>query len=211
MIKIAIVGNIGCGKSTLIDNLKKDLEFLKFAIFDEPIKEWKEWLELFYKDQERWAFSFQMKILMSHLKIPQDKPLITERSPFTAKEIFTDMLYHEKKISDLEYKLYCDFYNLKSVWKPDFFIYLKTDPEICHKRINNRQRKSELNIPLEYIQKLHNYHENVFKNKTCYILDGNKSPDEIYSSFRKLCGLVLHKELEKNGIIIHCNEKDFRS
>ena len=53
-------------------------------------------------------------------------------------------------------------------------IYVKTDPEICQKRIGIRSREGET-IPLEYSVKCHNYHENWINNSLCdtLILDGN--------------------------------------
>jgi deoxyadenosine/deoxycytidine kinase len=39
------------------------------------------------------------------------------------------------------------------------FIYLRTDPETCHKRMNKRNRSEEASVPLAYLQKLHDKHE----------------------------------------------------
>ena len=74
-IIIAIEGNIGSGKSTMVDLLKKqyDNKILfgrKVVFLQEPVKQWENIssngeniLEKFYADQEKWAFSFQMMAL----------------------------------------------------------------------------------------------------------------------------------------------------
>lgn len=38
-------------------------------------------------------------------------------------------------------------------------IYLKCSPAICHERIKKRNRQGEEGIPLEYLQKVHDRHE----------------------------------------------------
>ena len=38
-------------------------------------------------------------------------------------------------------------------------IYLRCDPKICHQRIKKRNREGEQSIPLEYLQKVHDRHE----------------------------------------------------
>ena len=39
-------------------------------------------------------------------------------------------------------------------------MYLRTDPEVVHKRILQRARKEEKTVPLSYIEALHDIHEN---------------------------------------------------
>ena len=43
--------------------------------------------------------------------------------------------------------------------KADLIIYLRTSPEKAYQRIKKRNREEELNISYEYIQQLHDYHE----------------------------------------------------
>ena len=78
----SIEGNIGSGKSTLVDILKNhvpkiDMEHFKFIYLQEPVDEWKEIknekgisiLEEFYSDSGKWAFSFQMMAYISRLSL----------------------------------------------------------------------------------------------------------------------------------------------
>jgi deoxycitidine kinase/deoxyguanosine kinase len=75
---ISIEGNIGSGKSTLLENLRNHFQYnSKVLIIKEPIEEWESIkdgegtniLQKFYKDQEKYAFSFQMLAFISRLVI----------------------------------------------------------------------------------------------------------------------------------------------
>ena len=75
---ISIEGNIGAGKSTLVDILKKILgKELESVFLQEPVDTWlntvneegKNILDLFYNNQERWSYSFQMNAFITRLKL----------------------------------------------------------------------------------------------------------------------------------------------
>ena len=63
-IIISIEGNIGSGKSSVIKELKK---YKQFYYLEEPVDSWtnnkddngKTILDLFYRDNTRWAYTFQ--------------------------------------------------------------------------------------------------------------------------------------------------------
>ena len=42
---------------------------------------------------------------------------------------------------------------------PDGFIYLKADPDVCSERMARRNRSEEGGVKLEYLEQLHNMHE----------------------------------------------------
>ena len=77
------------------------------------------------------------------------------------------MLYDSKKITEIEYTIYCKWFDefMKEI-PIKGYIYLKTSPEICLQRIKKRGRKGENNITLEYLKSCHEYHEQWFKNET---------------------------------------------
>ena len=76
---ISVEGNIGSGKSTLVDNLKRHLsnKEINYVFVQEPVdiwntitdKEGEPILTKFYRDQERYSFSFQMMAYISRLSI----------------------------------------------------------------------------------------------------------------------------------------------
>ena len=44
-------------------------------------------------------------------------------------------------------------------------VYLKCDPNVCAKRIQKRNRSEECGIPLDYLNLLHNKHEEWLNNR----------------------------------------------
>ena len=173
-IVISIEGNIGAGKSTMIREIEsksnKDIVYIP-----EPIDEWNTIqdenktpiLECFYKNQEKYAFSFQMMAYISRIanlkKAIENNPntiLIIERSVYTDKHVFAKMLYDNKQINEIEHQIYLKWYDyfLKDL-PPIYTIYMRTDPSVCLKRIQKRNRSGEEKIKLSYLKSCHDYHE----------------------------------------------------
>ena len=113
----SIEGNIGSGKSTLIEILKNQKNIL---FLPEPVDSWNEIkdtsgvtiLEKYYQDQKRYAFPFQMMAyitrinLIKNMNFPPDSIVISERSIYTDREIFAKMLYESGDIGEIEYQIY---------------------------------------------------------------------------------------------------------
>jgi len=189
----SIEGNIGSGKSTFIDILEKEDKLQNVVYLEEPVKVWETIkdkngetiLEKFYKDQDNYSFSFQMMAYISRLselkkKIKENpnKIIFTERSILTDRNVFAKMLYNDKKIEEINYKIYLKWFD---EFMSDFnfcgVIYIQTSPEVCNKRIRLRNRKGEENIPIEYSIKCHKYHETWINN---LIKINNKPIEKIY-------------------------------
>ena len=193
-IIITIEGNIGSGKSTLVDNLEKAfIDDNTVCFLQEPVEIWnnikdkdgKNMIEKYYSNQEKYAFSFQMMAYISRLTLLREaikknpKVIITERSIFTDKNVFASMLYDDNKIEDVEYTIYRQWFDefLKDI--PHIStIYVRTTPDIAKQRVDMRARKGET-IPLDYLKLCHDYHEkwlcpNEKNEKNILILDGNK-------------------------------------
>ena len=45
----------------------------------------------------------------------------------------------------------------------NYYIYIRSSPNKCLERILNRGRTNELSISLEYLQKIHDLHEETYK------------------------------------------------
>lgn len=174
-IVISIEGNIGAGKSTLIGEIQSKLQ-KKVIYIPEPIDEWNTIqdenkipiLECFYKNQEKYAFSFQMMAYISRIanlkKAIENNPntiLIIERSVYTDKHVFAKMLYDNKQINEIEHQIYLKWYDyFLNDLPPIYTIYMRTDPSVCLKRIIKRNRNGEENIEISYLESCHDYHEN---------------------------------------------------
>jgi len=192
---VSIEGNIGSGKSTLLSYLAQDLlDNTNVVFLKEPVDEWAEikdvngktMLEKFYGNQEKYGFPFQMMAYISRLALFKDALLknpdatifITERSLNTDKYVFAKMLFNQGKIEDVNYQIYSKWFNtFAKDFEIDAYIYVNTDPEICHERIIKRSRTGEDTIPMAYLSECHEYHENMMneinnEHKKIY-LNGN--------------------------------------
>ena len=193
MVQIySIEGNIGSGKSTLIRCLKKINKDIIFVL--EPVDEWASITDLegeniltkFYRDQRKYSFSFQMMAYISRLsklkRIVEKNPnatIITERSILTDKNVFAKMLYDDKHIEEVNYIIYLKWFNefVEDISQVGF-IYIKTYPNVCFKRVQKRNRSGET-ISQDYLERCHQYHENwLAYEKNLLLLDGNTNFEE---------------------------------
>jgi|TARA_B100000795_G_scaffold262659_1_gene240821 deoxycitidine kinase/deoxyguanosine kinase len=190
VVIFSVEGNIGSGKSTLVKYLSKNMRSWfpnnSIIFLQEPVDEWNTImdengitiLENFYKDQEKYAFSFQMMAYISRLsllkKTIRSNPnsiIICERSMWTDKEVFAKMLFNDNKIDCINYTIYNKWFDefVKDVPLTGI-IYVKTNPRVCQERIKIRGREGET-IPLEYSVKCHNYHEEWFAKSSVDIIE----------------------------------------
>lgn len=180
---VSIEGNIGSGKSTLRELLERSDSPIGSApeyqiiYIDEPVSEWEtvidkngvNIIEKFYSDQYKYAFSFQIMAYISRLAslknaIDKNKDknviFVCERSMWTDRNVFAQMLYDEGKIEDINFQIYLKWFDeFIKKYPLDAMIYVTTEPALCFERILKRKRNGEI-IPLEYLQKCHEYHLN---------------------------------------------------
>ena len=185
-MKIVIDGNIGCGKSSLIEQIMKNNK-TDYLIYPEPVDEWKDWLKLFYSDMSKYALGFQMKILKSHFNKRRLSDGIFERSPLSCQKIFGELLYEDLILTQLEIDLTYEYYSDYG-WIPDVVIYLKADPKVCYERIHKRSRTSEELISLDYIKRLDKKYEEVYKSVShinVITLDANQPIEHIMKAYNK--------------------------
>jgi thymidylate kinase len=90
-----------------------------------------------------------------------------ERSPYFIKNVFVRKAYDDTTINDAEYENILRLHKTTDdLWKPNGYIYLRSDPEKCLQRMTKRGRFAEKNIRLEYLQELHELHEKNYKLAT---------------------------------------------
>ena len=191
---ISIEGNIGSGKSTLVEYLKS---LGNYIFVDEPVNEWlsikdkdgSNALECFYNNQKENAFCFQILAYITRLKKLMDKLkehpsnviIITERSIETDRNVFAKMLYEDGFLSSIEWETYNYWFNtFKDVSTVNLIIYIKTSPEKCLERINKRNRIEESSIKLDYLIKCNKYHDDwLYDNNNIITIDGHDTIDII--------------------------------
>ncbi len=166
---IAIAGNIGAGKTSLVDFLTSTYNITPFY---EP-NDKNPYLEDFYKDMKRWSFHSQLYFLSNKFRIHQqvdntDGVVVQDRTIFEDVEIFATALHQMKQISERDWKTYHDFYQsiTASIRPPDLMIYLKCSIRTIRKRIKIRGRQMEQGIPLSYLKRLDKLYENWISNYT---------------------------------------------
>jgi deoxyadenosine/deoxycytidine kinase len=159
---IAIAGNIGAGKSSLLDFLTSTYDVLPFY---EP-NDANPYLPDFYRDMRRWAFQSQLFFLASKFRIHQQADrasgvVVQDRTIFEDAEIFATALHQMRKIDQRDWNTYWAFYQsiLEAIQPPDLMIYLRCSMRTLRRRIRLRGRAMEQAIPLSYLKRLERLYE----------------------------------------------------
>lgn len=164
---IAIAGNIGAGKSSLLDFLTSTYDV---APFYEP-NDANPYLQDFYLDMRRWAFPSQLFFLSNKFRIHQEADrtpgvVIQDRTIFEDAEIFATALHQMRMIDRRDWETYQAFYQtiLRAIQPPDLMIYLRCSMRTLRKRIRLRGRAMEQDIPLSYLRRLNRLYEQWIAN-----------------------------------------------
>jgi deoxyadenosine/deoxycytidine kinase len=159
---IAIAGNIGTGKSSLVEFLTRTYGIKPFY---EPNDE-NPYLPDFYKDMQRWAFQSQLYFLSNKFHMHQQLEqmsgvVVLDRTIYEDAEIFASALHDMHKFTGRDWDTYWSFYQiiLGSIRPPDLMIYLRCSMRTLRKRIRNRGRAMEQDIPLGYLKRLQNLYD----------------------------------------------------
>lgn len=177
-----IEGNTGSGKSTLLRALVAKNNH--YVALDEPVADAQDVeginaLQLLYENQKRWALTVNLLFYTLHVKNIKnalskfsDRIIVTDRSLFSGAA-FCAADRAAGKFHPLEDIVYRNMTSLScnSAPKPQGFVYVRTEPEICFDRINKRSRSEELTVPLAYWKKLHEAHEQLFIARSPLIED----------------------------------------
>jgi len=173
---VSIEGNIGVGKSTIVQKLKTLYEGCTEIVFlEEPVELWAKIcdndgipiLTKFYGNPAQYAFAFQVMAYSSRLSMirktirenPTAKIIICERSLDADKEIFAKMLHRDGVMEDIMYQIYSQFYDeYAEPYRLSGIVYMNAPPDVCFKRIAKRGRDGEDNIKLDYLIKCNNVH-----------------------------------------------------
>jgi len=185
MTIITIDGNIGSGKTSVLNYLHRNY---KLPVDLEPVDNWNTYLKDLYEDSSN-VFKFQVRIWLDRCWIqekPEKNTILIERSPQFIKNVFVETALEYKMINQVEKELINDLHKkTDELWDNNIYIYLRTSPENCFKRIKKRNRISEKNITLDYIECIHNKHETTLqemqkqnKKIICFDVD-NKTISEI--------------------------------
>lgn len=201
----SVEGNISAGKSTLLQLLGELSS--EYFIVPEPITQWTNFhgdnvLQKFYEDPYSNAFLFQSLVELTFLKasltLPQEKPIIFERSFEASVKVFMELAFQNKYVKSVEKNMMEERYDLlktKFNIEPTHFIYLRVGAERCFGRMRKRNRDEENEVTLEYLLKIQTLLDDwLLKKKNVTIIDGNRSPKEILNDVVS----VIKKLLQEN-------------
>ena len=179
---ITIDGNIGAGKTSILNYLHTNYNI---NVDLEPIDKWKPYLDNIYIEKKDY-FKFLIRIWLDRSWIQEKNKsslVIMERSPYFIRNTFNKLIFDTELININENNIINELYDKTDIiWKSNYFIYLRSSPEKCLDKIYKRGRENEMEISLEYLNNIHEYHEKAFdnlKDKKIVIDVDNKSIEEI--------------------------------
>jgi deoxyadenosine/deoxycytidine kinase len=160
---IAVAGNIGVGKSTLVEMICNRLDCQPFY---EPVTE-NPYISDFYKDMTTWSFHSQIFFLTHRLRIHQELvrapgSVIQDRSIYEDAEVFAYNLFVQGTLNERDYSTYRSLYRTLTEYlpPPDLVIYLRASVDTLLSRISLRNRDYERTIAPQYLQQLNGLYEN---------------------------------------------------
>ncbi|WP_183574718.1 deoxynucleoside kinase [Mucilaginibacter sp. X5P1] len=154
---IAIVGNIGAGKTTLAELLAKSYgwEPLFEAVDNNP------YLEDFYNDMKRWSFNLQIYFLNSRYRQLMDiqksgRNIVQDRTIYEDAFIFAENLHDMGLMTTRDYENYRSIFDNMTAYikPPDLLVYLKASVPTLVNNIQRRGREYEIGIRIDYLSKL---------------------------------------------------------
>ncbi len=197
---IAVAGNIGVGKSTLVTLVSQRLGWEPFF---EPVTE-NPYLADFYQAMTTWGFHSQIFFLTHRLRIHQDLlrhsgSVIQDRSIYEDAEVFARNLFLQGHLSERDYHTYHTLYQTLAVFlpPPDLVIYLRASVPTLLQRIARRDRDYERTIAPGYLAQLNDLYETWISNFVLCPVLTVPADDLDYVAHPRHLDLVVRKVEEK--------------
>ncbi len=164
---VAVVGNIGSGKTTLTQLLSK---YYKWEAYYENSDN-NLYINDFYKDMQRWSFNLQVSFLAERFRKMLElrrlgKSAIIDRTIYEDAYIFAPNLHTMGLLSTRDFNTYNEIFELSNalIPPPDLMIYLRASVPTLVEQIQNRGRKYESSIRLDYLKSLNDRYEEWIMN-----------------------------------------------
>lgn len=164
---IAIEGNIGAGKTTLVEMLSDqfDRRLILEQFNDNPF------LPYFYEQPERYAFPVELFFMTERHKQLQSE--LTQTRLFD-QDVVSDyffvktLLFARNNLQDEEYRLFTRLYKVlnSSFPQPDLLVYLHRPVEALQKNIASRGRAYEQQISNVYLAEIQKAYLDYFRVHT---------------------------------------------
>ncbi len=178
---IAVSGNIGAGKTTLVEKLANQLGWIAEyeAVDQNP------YLIDFYQDMRRWAFPLQICFLSHRFRqglslTSSAQKMVMDRTIYEDAEIFARNLFQSGYLEERDYQNYLFLYStmVELVAKPVLLIYLKGNTSTLMQRVQQRNFKKKIKkknneelIPFDYLNNLNILYDEWIRNfKLCPVI-----------------------------------------
>jgi len=201
---IAIVGNIGAGKTTLTEMLAKNYgwEPMYEAVDNNP------YLEDFYNEMKRWSFNLQIYFLNSRYRQiveiqKSGRDIIQDRTIYEDAYIFAENLHDMGLMTTRDYENYEAMFNniTEFIKPPDLLVYLKASVPTLVNNIQRRGREYEIGIRIDYLSKLNEKYEKWIKGyKLGKLLILDKDNLDFANNTEDMATIVNLIEREINGL-----------
>lgn len=164
---IAVAGNMGAGKSTLVERLAKHYkwEAVLEAVDTSPDLT-NPYLADFFDDMARWSFNLQVFFLTARFKQHREiqvgmRSAVQDRTIYEDAEIFARNLYEMNVMSERDFKTYQLIYNefIPLLKPPDLVVYLQASIPKLVSNIEKRARVYESKVKFDYLKRLHTQYE----------------------------------------------------
>lgn len=159
---IAVAGNIGSGKTTLTKLLAN---YYKWDPHYEDADS-NPYINDFYEDMQRWSFNLQVSFLSDRFKKMIEirnsgKTVILDRTIYEDAYIFAPNLHAMGLMPSRDFENYAKLFDLTNslIQAPDLLIYLRATVPTLVNQIQNRGRKYEDSIRLDYLKRLNERYE----------------------------------------------------
>jgi len=185
---ILIEGNIGAGKSTLVQHLTNLCPREQYTIIPEPVHKWIDLLgEVQSGNLDPKIFQFVVLQSIVHATLtslaaaPPNTTLVMERSLLSNLNVFAASTF---TIDDPAHTAYLKAWELANECLPratkTTLLYLRAPPNICFQRIAARARPQETAISLNYLEHLHHLHDTwLLHQPNCITIDASARPNSI--------------------------------
>ncbi|KAF7265807.1 deoxynucleoside kinase-like isoform X2 [Rhynchophorus ferrugineus] len=201
--RVSIEGNIGAGKSTLIKYFQ-GMDGLE--TYAEPLEWWRNvdghnLLELMYTDIHEWLKVFQSYVQFTRLKVQTTPPKSSstrvqmfERSIQNNRFCFMEQASRDGYLHPADYSVLDQWFK----WiqanvdiSLDLIVYLRSTPKVVYERVKARRRPEELGLSLEYLEGLHESHEQWLMTDDerintipVLVLDADQTLDDIVKQYK---------------------------
>lgn len=196
-LHIAVAGNIGAGKTTLVTKLAKHYGWeAHFEAVDEN-----PYLSDFYQDMSKWSFPLQIYFL--HSRFNQVRSIReAAQTIIQDRTIYEDAYIFALNLRDSGFLTRRDFDNYFSLFKsmtsviqpPDLLIYLRAGIPKLTEQISKRGRDYESSISIGYLEDLNRHYEawiHDYKDGKLLVVDVNntdyvRNPEDLHEVIKRI-------------------------